>query len=169
MTSQSTYPPEDDEDTIELELTTKELRRLSRAARWTQGPNPGFASRAATGLMRLWPVALAAVLVGVAAAIAWRPNPPQRLAPKLAPAAAASSTPVTHSQPARLADPPHPQGPPVRVRNPFDAREVFEFPAGTTKVEARQKVAQLLLQRAVDRGDSGPGAEAASEHRASGP
>jgi hypothetical protein len=51
------------------------------------------------------------------------------------------------------------QDPPVRVRNPFDAQEVFEFPAGTTKAEARQKVTQLLLQRAVDR--RGQGTQAA--------
>ncbi len=39
----------------------------------------------------------------------------------------------------------------VKVRNPFDATEVFEFPAGTSKAEDRQKVADLLLQRARDR------------------
>jgi hypothetical protein len=157
LTSQSTYPPEDDEDTIELELTAKELRRLSRAARHRRTATSGFAHRAGKGLLRLWPAALAAALVGIAAAITWRPTPPQRVVPRLAPTPpisstpAVSSTPVAPSQPAVLAKPPEPQRPPVRVRNPFDAREVFEFPAGTTQAEARQKVAQALLQRAVDR------------------
>jgi hypothetical protein len=39
----------------------------------------------------------------------------------------------------------------VRVTNPFDATEVFEFPAATTKTDAREAVAELLLQRARDR------------------
>jgi hypothetical protein len=39
----------------------------------------------------------------------------------------------------------------VQVRNPFDATEVFEFPAGTSDEESRAKVAELLLQRARTR------------------
>ncbi len=40
---------------------------------------------------------------------------------------------------------------PVRFRNPFDAGEVFEFPAGTSRIDARDAVAELLLQRARER------------------
>jgi len=40
---------------------------------------------------------------------------------------------------------------PVRIRNAFDKSEVFEFPPGTTQQEARDAVAQILLQRAVER------------------
>jgi hypothetical protein len=40
---------------------------------------------------------------------------------------------------------------PVRIRNEFDRSEVFEFPAGTSMQEARDQVAQLLLQRARER------------------
>jgi hypothetical protein len=36
----------------------------------------------------------------------------------------------------------------VQVRNSFDATEVFEFPAGTSDAVTRQKVAEVLLQRA---------------------
>jgi hypothetical protein len=43
------------------------------------------------------------------------------------------------------------QGPPVVFKNPFDATEVFEFPPGTSKAEARAAVADLLLQRATER------------------
>jgi hypothetical protein len=39
----------------------------------------------------------------------------------------------------------------VRFSNPFDATEVFEFPPGTSEAEARDAVAELLLQRARDR------------------
>lgn len=40
---------------------------------------------------------------------------------------------------------------PVRVANPFDASEVFEFPPGTLEASARESVATILLQRARDR------------------
>ena len=39
----------------------------------------------------------------------------------------------------------------VQVRNPFDASEVFEFPAGTSPAESREKVAEMLLKRATER------------------
>jgi hypothetical protein len=42
--------------------------------------------------------------------------------------------------------------PPVRFANPFDRSEIFEFPAGTSRAEARRKVAQLLMERAHGRG-----------------
>ena len=43
------------------------------------------------------------------------------------------------------------EGEPVLFANPFDAHEVFEFPAGTTHAEAREAVAQMLLERAMER------------------
>jgi hypothetical protein len=43
------------------------------------------------------------------------------------------------------------QAVPVRVANPFDATEVFEFPAGTSDAESREKVAALLVHRAQAR------------------
>lgn len=43
------------------------------------------------------------------------------------------------------------QAPPVRVRNPFDKKEVFEFPPGTTPEAARAAVADALLERARER------------------
>lgn len=43
------------------------------------------------------------------------------------------------------------QPPPVRVVNPFDDSEVFEFPAGTSEREAHDRVAELLLERARER------------------
>ena len=39
----------------------------------------------------------------------------------------------------------------MRIKNPFDATEVFEFPHGTTESEAREAVAERLLSRARDR------------------
>jgi hypothetical protein len=40
---------------------------------------------------------------------------------------------------------------PMRMANPFDSSEVFEFPAGTSKAEARESIANVLMQRARDR------------------
>ena len=39
----------------------------------------------------------------------------------------------------------------VLFKNPFDANEVFEFPAGTSEAEARDAVAEILMERAMER------------------
>jgi hypothetical protein len=166
LNSQSTFPPDDDEDTIEVQLTPEEMRRLSRAVR------QAYTSK---GRYRLWSVSFAAALVGigvgVAASIAWRSAPPRQVAQRIAPSATTRIVPPMAAPPAVLAKPPVPQvshvsqvapvapvapSPPVRVKNPFDPQEVFEFPAGTTRAEARRQVSELLLQRAVDRGSAKP-------------
>lgn len=59
-----------------------------------------------------------------------------------------SSTIIRSARPRPAAEP---QRPVVRVSNPFDAAEVFEFPAGTSPAESQEKVAALLLQRASGR------------------
>ena len=46
---------------------------------------------------------------------------------------------------------PEPPVSPMRMANPFDPSEVFEFPAGTSKAEARESIANVLMQRARDR------------------
>ena len=53
----------------------------------------------------------------------------------------------------RAAAPAQLQALPVRIANPFDTTEVFEFPAGTTDAESRAKVAALLIHRAQNRLD----------------
>lgn len=156
MNSQSTRRPEDDEDTLELELTAQEMRRLSRAGR-----------PAREKALHYWPVALAVALLGIAATVGWRSGLPLPGAQRVPPLPVTTSPPPAAAEPAALAvpqvsheaqepqqlqKPPEPQGSPVRVKNPFDANEVFEFPAGTTNAEARRKVSALLLQRAADRG-----------------
>ena len=40
---------------------------------------------------------------------------------------------------------------PVRLTNPFDAKEVFEFSPGTTQEAAREAVAEILMKRAMAR------------------
>jgi hypothetical protein len=77
---------------------------------------------------------------------------------KLAVPAASSNIPVSNlsSEAAALTtaatEAINPPGPPVKFRNPFDASEVFEFPPGTTQIEAQDAVRETLLQRALERG-----------------
>ncbi len=54
-----------------------------------------------------------------------------------------------------LAVPTAPVGEPLRVANPFDATEIFEFPAGTTEADANEAVAGFLIERAARRGVAG--------------
>jgi hypothetical protein len=44
---------------------------------------------------------------------------------------------------------------PLRDANPFDASEIFEFPAGTSEADAREAVAGFLIERATRRGAAG--------------
>ena len=39
----------------------------------------------------------------------------------------------------------------VELKNPFDETEVFKFPPGTSERDARDEMATLLLQRAIER------------------
>ena len=63
------------------------------------------------------------------------------------PASTPASVPASELAPASPATP----DAPVRFKNPFDASEVFEFPAGTSRAEMRDAVAELLSQRALER------------------
>lgn len=44
---------------------------------------------------------------------------------------------------------------PVRIANPFDPEEVFEFPAGTSEAAARDAAAEILMERARSRRSQG--------------
>jgi hypothetical protein len=44
-----------------------------------------------------------------------------------------------------------PAEPEVVLRNPFDPSEKFTFPPGTSKADAREQMANLLLERAIGR------------------
>jgi hypothetical protein len=60
---------------------------------------------------------------------------------------------VSHAYAPALAVPipPFVQDEPVRVTNPFDKTETFQFPAGTSETEAHLAVAKLLMDRARER------------------
>ena len=146
------------EEIAEIELSPEELRSLSQTCRSaapaatltpsSQAAEAAIATPATAaprGLGRwksvaaiagLGPVLALAATIGYQALQAPRPPPPL-------PAVAQ----VDEPPPPAAAEPVSDQ-PPVRVRNPFDKSEVFEFPAGTTPQEAQAAVADALLERA---------------------
>jgi hypothetical protein len=158
-----------DEITIELMLSPEQMRELSHAATAdAAGPaapaspqpasvrptisNQGASANVATR-PRPWPAGGIAAIVGVTVvlgtlvalgAIAQRSSERKHLA---APVSAPTPVAATSVAP----QPPPPPGEPVRFKNPFDHSEVFEFPPGTSPAEARQAVAELLMERARGR------------------
>lgn len=169
MNAQTTISPAIGDDTVEFELTPEQLLALSQAAEPEEpvapapisavsAPGPASAFFAPPPLFkgdtssrsRRWhptPIAkMAGAFIGYlafawwgASQLAWQPQPPA--------SAAARSTAVNPGR-ALIASSSKPA---VRVTNPFDATEVFEFPSGTSDAEGRDKVAQILLQRARER------------------
>jgi hypothetical protein len=147
------------DDTIEVGLTGEEELALSRAAeaRATARPDESgpvlsvpesenCAFRRTARIDFVCNVIFAVAVPGIAVAFLW--PAPDRHPPAPAPPAVASAAPLAEVAPAGPAEP---QGAPVRIKNAFDATEVFEFPPGTTESEAREAVAELLLSRARDR------------------
>jgi hypothetical protein len=59
--------------------------------------------------------------------------------------------------PAQVAEAPAPE--PVVLTNPFDKTEKFTFPPGTSKADAKEQMANLLMQRAIERGANRPRAK----------
>ena len=180
-----------DEDTLELELTPEQMLRLSQAAKRVQRTVPpvesthGSPSHASpfpeprlqvvsAKRFRLLPLTLAAAVAGITGGITWwaaaqhtaegDPPAPTVTCPSPAPAPALTSLAAILPPPAA---PAKPQGPPVEVRNPFDATEVFVFPTGTSDTDARGAMAELLLQRARDRRSQGVGIEHADSRHPS--
>jgi hypothetical protein len=168
------------DDTVELMLTPEQLLGLSQAAeaaeaaqvaasvpvpavvapmpshtRPMSSPSPqSVLMGVPTSHVRHWhqtPIAKMAANTLAFVAFAWwsvsqLAGQPQ--AHPQAPVTAAVRPVAIAHQPALIINP---QQPPVQVVNPFDKTEVFEFPAGTSGDESREKVAQILLQRARER------------------
>jgi hypothetical protein len=139
------------DDTIELEMPVEQELALSRATEADQAtahPVPeyeNFPYRRTARIDFICNVTSAAAVLGIAVAFLWPAS--ARHPPARAPAVI-SAVRLAAVAPAGAAEP---QGAPVRIRNAFDVTEVFEFPNGTTKSEARKAVAELLLSRARDR------------------
>jgi hypothetical protein len=139
-----------DEDTIEMELTTAQQQAMARAGAddaILPGDDALSAAPAAAPVLRRprWSsLVAAAAIAGISSGVTY-----------LATSQAEQVRPVQHhlaeATPAAMPVAAPPLEPPVRFINPFDATEVFEFPPGTTQSDARQAVADFLLQRARDR------------------
>ena len=124
-----------DEGVFEVELSSQELLAITQP----RAPDkPRIPSRLAYGVGAAAVVAVAAVLI---VSRACRIEEPTR-------AAAVVTTPPAV---AALPPAPEPAAPAVKFANPFDRTEVFEFPAGTSRAQARQKVAEVLIKRAQER------------------
>ena len=158
--------PAGNDDTIELMLTPEQMLGLSQAAEAAaMEPSPPVAplcpAVAPLPVLRVegpphalrWhqtPLAKMAANTLMFVAFVWwsvaqLAGQPQAH-PPAAVAAAGPLAVVHHPLPVAA-----PQPPPVQVVNPFDKTEIFQFPAGTSNDESREKVAQLLLQRARER------------------
>ncbi len=153
-----------DEDTAELQLSPRELDALSRAAvEARSAPLPmdpvdvppcasqshlepsGRPARHALSLR--WPrvpfevaTLVAVMAIALASGVHRSANAPlgKRVDHRVRIAVSTQTNSDMGAQPA---------GEPVKIQNPFDATEVFEFPPGTSQAAARESVAQVLLER----------------------
>ena len=147
---------------VEVEMDARDLRRLTDdflgkpTEPTASGQRPATASRAASksqsasraGILRSSLVVVASVaLAGLVAAAVLRESDTRVALPPPPPAVVPDSIPPLPVQAVEL-EPPKP----VVLVNPFDKTEKFTFPPGTSKAEARDQMAALLLQRAVERG-----------------
>jgi hypothetical protein len=165
---------------VEAEMDARDLRRLTdeflgKSTELTASvQHPAAASPAASNarsasrakILRSSLVVLCSVaFAGVIAVGALRESDKRAAAlPPPPPAVVPAPVPPPSVQPAEL---PPPE--PVVLRNPFDASETFTFPPGTSKADARDQMATLLLQRAMERGANRPRARklAAEPHATS--
>jgi hypothetical protein len=172
------------DDTVELYLSPEEIRSLLRAAEQGsadstcsdsgpavahEAPLPGKRSTPAANIGRMtkWRslriagsllIMMAVVSLAGAEYHKTSPHHPRAVAVLMASLSAPSSLSAPgNPSPAPAGEPPELR--PLRVQNPFDASETFEFPPGTDEVEARQSVVTLLLERARGRLDLSGGAK----------
>lgn len=137
------------EDTVfEVELSPQDLQAITQA-RAPHAPDVAAANTVARrprSLPRLAAGLGAASVIAVTTLFIAQRTPHIEQPVLAAPVAAGPMLAMVTSAPSV-----EPAAPRVKFPNPFDRKEVFEFPAGTSRAEAREKVAQLLLKRAQER------------------
>jgi hypothetical protein len=138
------------DDTIELTLTPAELQTLSEAAiveNTSVGRNGRVARKRRRVRVARWAaIATAAVVAGVSSGITYLATAQTTAAPIVEPTALSAA--LTAPEPVAATEAVES---PVKIANPFDASEIFEFPSSMTESDARDAVADFLLQRARDR------------------
>jgi hypothetical protein len=155
MSEKQNHSLPQDEALAEIEFNTEQLASLTRARATAASTTPvvtpersdgniGVTPRAATRWKSFAAIASVGSLLTLSAIVGYEglrslPGPP----PPPPPVAQIEARPP----PPAMA----PVSEPVRVRNPFDRSEVFEFPAGTTPEAAKALMADTLLERARER------------------
>lgn len=143
------------EDTLELELSAEQMLALSRADTLIQSSPVPVTS--IENLLLNVPKderrVRTAVVLGLSAAVVSLGSIAYLATSRAQPVPVRANT-VARSAALETPALPSANNAPVRFTNPFDATEVFEFPPGTSKSEARHAVADLLLKRARDRQNS---------------
>jgi hypothetical protein len=124
VSNQSSISPTVNDDASLLQ------RRAARSYRWAHSPFAKMLRTTAAFAVFAW---------WSGSHLAGQPYQPQSNPPTI------TTSPIPDTAPA---SPANAAKGTVQVRNSFDATEVFEFPAGTSDVVTRQKVAEVLLQRA---------------------
>lgn len=143
-----------EDDTIEFELTASQLHALTESPVVPNTDPATIVVPAKPAPLRVsrWTAVTTAVVVAAASSgltylATARPQPLPVAEPQIAYALPAPPlAAVTES----------PEQDPVRFVNPFDASEVFEFPAQTSESDAQAAVAELLLKRAQGRLEASP-------------
>lgn len=133
-----------------VERETPDLRPDPRQRAESVARAPRKSGQFALGLVM---VAAAVGLLGGLAyfATARAPHPIPIVAGSGSRQTAAPEAPRSVPAAVQVSAPPAAPDSPIRFRNPFDASEVFEFPAGTSWTEMRDAVAAVLSQRARER------------------
>jgi len=145
---------------VEAEMAARDLRRLTDdflgkpTEPTASGQQLATASPAAfkarsgsrARTLRSALVVLSLAVAGVITAGALRESDERAALPPPPPAVVPAPVPPPSVQPAEVAPPE-----PVVLVNPFDATETFTFPPGTSKADARDQMATLLLNRAMER------------------
>lgn len=137
-------------------MTTPDKGRAGHAGPQLENMTTGRTSyippapREVTHASDIWVSLCVAIALGLAAVtIALWPSP------RRAEAATQTEMPTLSTKdrlPSSASQTALPADSPTRFTNPFDASETFEFPAGTTEDDARQSVAEILFERARERG-----------------
>jgi hypothetical protein len=107
-----------------------------------------FASRRSARVDFVCNMTFAVLTLVIVAAVAW-PTSSRRLPTPTRAALAHLASLVPQATAAAAAA--EPQGTPVRITNAFDRTEVFEFPPGTSELQARHAVEEVLMGRARER------------------